>query len=67
MTYCFYQLKSLIFRFLFCSIFLVSNSRKDASIGFASNAQSGAIGKSIEDIGDTINLSQDDQAPPFGE
>jgi len=43
-----------------------SNSRKDSSIGFASNAQSGAIGKSIEDAGDTINLSQDDQAPPFG-
>lgn len=46
---------------------LASNSRKDSSIGFASNAQSGAIGKSIEDVGDTINLSQDDQAPPFGE
>lgn len=37
------------------------------SIGFASNAQSGAIGKTMEDSGDTINLSQDDQAPPFGE
>lgn len=51
----------------FSVILSASNSRKDSSIGFASNAQSGAIGKSIEDVGDTINLSQDDQAPPFGE
>ncbi|XP_050537990.1 semaphorin-1A-like isoform X2 [Daktulosphaira vitifoliae] len=40
-------------------------NRKDI---FASNAQSGIIGKSFEDIGDanTINISQDDQAPSFG-
>lgn len=55
------------FSFLISIAFSVSNSRKDTSIGFASNAQSGAIGKTMEDNGDTINLSQDDQAPPFGE
>ncbi|XP_050423929.1 semaphorin-1A [Adelges cooleyi] len=40
-------------------------SRKDI---FSSNAQSGTIGKSFEDISDTntINLSQDDQASSFG-